>query len=683
MELSKVQQEAADFYKGCCNVIAAAGSGKTATLVTRIVNLIEDHDVDPTNILAITFSKKAKENMIDRLSKIIPEYAKYINIETFHSFGYRIIRKFSQDEFEILDADWKKVKIIEEVMQQLFRVKEPDGREIADILSYISIQKNQMKKTDLSERFGKIYKKYEDYKTKHKQIDFDDMLVKCYELLRMNKVALKFCQEQYQFILADEMQDTNAVQYEMIRLIGDRYKNVFVVGDGLQCWDGNCNVRLKNGIVKKVKELCVGDEVETAYGKKTVFHPITNLSKHTEHEMIEIETASGLKIKTTQTHKYFVSDPYFNDNRWYLYLMYRKDKGYRIGITCGGKTKSIRARVSSEHPERMWILGMFNSQADAGYEEEKLSLKYAIPTNPYFNIGRGIRLTQDGLNNLFSDYGGNGIHLLCDFNMDFNYPNYITQDFQDRNNKFSTVKLTSNLTKNKNLVSYEKNAKKDGFRIRRCFSNFKEAYLYALYLREEVSADMVFERMSADDRRMFNVTCAVNVMPDMEILISQGEKITVDKVVKVKKIECESDVYHVEVEKAGNMIADGIVSHNCIYEWRGSNNQYIMNFDNDWLNTKIIHLNTNYRSSADIIETANRFAQCIPESKHKHYVESIANKGAVEKPHYIRYANAIDEANGIAKKIQEYVDAGYKYKDIAVLTRTNAQLQNFETALHQ
>ena len=152
MELSKVQQEAVDFYEGCCNVIASAGSGKTRVLVNRIVKLIEDYDVEPGKILAITFSKKAKENMVERLTKMIPGYVKFINVETFHSFGFRIVRKFNREDFEILDADWKKVKIIEEILQHYFREKEPDGQEIADILSYISIQKNQMKKPDKNVR---------------------------------------------------------------------------------------------------------------------------------------------------------------------------------------------------------------------------------------------------------------------------------------------------------------------------------------------------------------------------------------------------------------------------------------------------------------------------------------------------------------------------------------------------
>lgn len=355
MELSKVQQEAVDFHKGCCNVIASAGSGKTRVLVNRIVKLIEDYNIDPAKILAITFSKKAKENMVERLTKMIPGYVKFINVETFHSFGFRIVRKFNRDDFEILDADWKKVKIIEEILQHHFKEKEPDGQEIADILSFISIQKNQMKKPDSSTKFGKVYKYYEKYKTEHKQLDFDDMLAKCYEILSTDEKGLQYCQEQYQYILADEMQDTNAVQYEIIRLIGSKHKNVFVVDDPLQN----------------------------------------------------------------------------------------------------------------------------------------------------------------------------------------------------------------------------------------------------------------------------------------------------------------------------------------IFMWRGSDNKFVMNFDEDWPDAKVIHLNKNYRSSQDIVEAANHFAESIPESKHKHYVESVADKGKFEEPCYLRYKDENEEADEIAKKIQAYIKAGYEYKNIAILTRTNAQLQNFETVLYR
>ena len=91
-------------------------------------------------------------------------------------------------------------KIIEEIMQSVYRTKEVDGEEVAEILHYISVQKNQMKKPDTREKFGKFYKKYEDYKSVHNQLDFDDMLTKCYEILVSNEKGLAYCQDKYQFI---------------------------------------------------------------------------------------------------------------------------------------------------------------------------------------------------------------------------------------------------------------------------------------------------------------------------------------------------------------------------------------------------------------------------------------------------------------------------------------------------
>ena len=258
----------------------------------------------------------------------------------------------------------------------MYQTRKVDGRKIADILHYISVQKNQMKKPESSDRYGKIYKKYEKYKAKHNQLDFDDMLIKCYEILKTNEKGLEYCREKYQFILADEMQDTNAVQYAILKLIGLKYKNVFIVDDPLQCWDGENKVLLSDGTTKKVKDLHIGDCVETAYEKTSRFFPITNISSSIKDNAIEIITESGKSIITTRDHKFFAGTPFFSDNTWYLYLMYRKDKGFRLGITSGGLTKHIRARISSEHPERFWIIKQYDNKSSAGFDEELLSLKY-------------------------------------------------------------------------------------------------------------------------------------------------------------------------------------------------------------------------------------------------------------------------------------------------------------------
>ena len=358
MEFSENQKKAIEFYEGCCNVIASAGSGKTSVLVNRICNLVMEHDVDPNKILAITFSKKAKENMMERLERLLPDHYRYLHIETFHSFGYSLIRKFNRISYQILDADWKKIKILEDIYKRLHGVVEVDKSVLADCLRQISMQKNHLqfpneKPNNFDER---IYLEYEKYKRDKHYLDFDDMLTVVYEILRDNEKALSHCQKQYKFILADEMQDTNTAQYEILRLIAQKHQNLYIVSD-----------------------------------------PVQN-----------------------------------------------------------------------------------------------------------------------------------------------------------------------------------------------------------------------------------------------------------------------------------------------IFEWRGSDNKYVLNFDDDWNDVETINLNCNYRSSADIVTLANKFAQTVPESKHKHYVESIANKSFYKAPEYNCYLNEIEEAKKIASKIFAMIQSGsYQYRDFAILARTNAQLVNFESAMHK
>lgn len=246
MEFNDNQKQAISFYKGCCNCIASAGSGKTAVLVHRIENLVMEHDVDPNRILAITFSKKAKENMLKRLENLLPEQYKYLHIETFHSFGYSLIRKFNRCSYKLLDSDWKKRQIIEGILKEMLRVPEVNGNLVAGCLSYISMQKNRLIPPDMKSKKDeeRVYVLYEKYKREHSCIDFDDMLTLADEILAGNEKALGYCQKHYEFILADEMQDTNTAQYRMVQLIAQRHQNVFFVGDPLQEiyeWRGSTN----------------------------------------------------------------------------------------------------------------------------------------------------------------------------------------------------------------------------------------------------------------------------------------------------------------------------------------------------------------------------------------------------------------------------------------------------------
>lgn len=124
-----------------------------------------------------------------------------------------------------------------------------------------------------------------------------------------------------------------------------------------------------------------------------------------------------------------------------------------------------------------------------------------------------------------------------------------------------------------------------------------------------------------------------------------------------------------------------VVGDGCqaIYQFRGGVSKYLLEFDTEWAGADTINLNTNYRCSKDIVNTANELAKYLPESKNKHYVEAIANKKANSKPIYIECNTASEEANIVADEISKLVTGGKKYEDIAILARTNAQLQYFES----
>lgn len=243
VEMNKEQLEAIEFYEGACNVIAAAGSGKSTVIINRVAKLINEHGVQPYNILVVTFGKGAIESLRERLTRIVPDCVEDINIETFHSLCWKIIRKFDAHRYDVIQADWEKVKVIEEAMKQN-GIFQPSGWEVSEMARYISVQKNHLVQPDTGTKEGRIYEAYDRINARNRKVDFDDMLVKCYELLSSYKPALDHFRSLYRFILADEMQDTNTAQYEILKLIGAGTGNVFVVDDPLQNiyeWRGSDN----------------------------------------------------------------------------------------------------------------------------------------------------------------------------------------------------------------------------------------------------------------------------------------------------------------------------------------------------------------------------------------------------------------------------------------------------------
>ncbi len=235
--LNEQQQIAVKHTKGPMLVLAGPGSGKTTVICYRIKNLLEKNLTNEKKLLVITFSKAATLEMKTRFNNLTSHKYPNVMFSTFHAYFYRILRRFTDvSDYKILYDDEKK-QIILNILSGL-KIMVDDAEEVDEIINEIAIVKNELislndfdSKSLTKENFVKVFTTYEQEKIDTKKLDFDDMLSKCYQLFMENKDALKMAQDTFEYILIDEFQDINKVQYECMKLISKTHNNLFAVGD--------------------------------------------------------------------------------------------------------------------------------------------------------------------------------------------------------------------------------------------------------------------------------------------------------------------------------------------------------------------------------------------------------------------------------------------------------------------
>ena len=237
--LNEKQKEAVLHVNGPCLVLAGAGSGKTKVLTTRIANLI-DNGIPSYNILAITFTNKAAKEMRERLEKLVPNNNAFVG--TFHALGVRIIRENApiiglDRNYSIIDSD-DVISIIKKILKE--NGYDPKLNSPSYIRNKISSIKNEMLTDAEIERTfntppdkiaAQVYYEYQNILKRNNSVDFDDLLRLPVKLFMENKDILESYQDRFKYILIDEYQDTNEVQYKLSRLLAEKYQNIFIVGD--------------------------------------------------------------------------------------------------------------------------------------------------------------------------------------------------------------------------------------------------------------------------------------------------------------------------------------------------------------------------------------------------------------------------------------------------------------------
>ncbi|MGN0401130.1 MAG: DNA helicase PcrA [Acetatifactor sp.] len=241
--LNKEQKEGVLNTDGPLLILAGAGSGKTRCLTHRIAYLIDEMGVKPWNILAITFTNKAAGEMRERVDRLVGFGADQVWVSTFHSMCVRILRRhidllgFDTD-FTIYDTDDQKT-----VMKGICKRLNIDSKMYKEraLLSTISSLKDSLisvreYELEAAGDYGKavyarVYREYQETLQKNNALDFDDLIVKTVELFQSRPEVLDYYQERFRYIMVDEYQDTNTAQFELVRLLADKYRNLCVVGD--------------------------------------------------------------------------------------------------------------------------------------------------------------------------------------------------------------------------------------------------------------------------------------------------------------------------------------------------------------------------------------------------------------------------------------------------------------------
>lgn len=311
--LNERQREAVVTTEGPILIIAGAGSGKTRVLTTKVAYLVQEKKVNPSHILAITFTNKAAKEMKDRVIGMLGSIAYTIPISTFHSFGLQLIKENYEElgykpNFTIMDSD-DTLTIIKKIIKELgYDPKEYNPKAIRN---KISGAKNELMDAKEYEKYAattyeevvvKVYERYQKKLKANNSFDFDDLLMKPIELFQSHPEILKKYQERFEYILIDEYQDTNQAQYMLTKMLSAKYKNICVVGDDSQAiyaWRGANYKNILNfeKDFKDTKVILLEENYRSTQNILNVANNIIKNNKQKKEKNLWTSNEEGVKIK--------------------------------------------------------------------------------------------------------------------------------------------------------------------------------------------------------------------------------------------------------------------------------------------------------------------------------------------------------------------------------------------------
>lgn len=637
--LNPDQQEAVKHIKGPALVTATAGSGKTRVIVSRAQNMILE-GIDPSKILLTTFTNKAANEMKQRIVKAVGDIGNNITVGTFHSICNKILRTYAEKinynrYFTILDESES-----DKIIEKLCKKYELEKKFLKNFISYnkchyiLPSMAIKRADNDTNRKMATCYQLYQETLKNQMSMDFDDLLLNTVILLENNPDVKRQINNKWEYISADENQDSSDLDAKLLELLAGEKQNIFLVGDDYQCLTPDTLISTEYGS-KRIDELKEDDNILVASGRgKTTIAPIDSISVNdVNKEIIKIVTQSGKTLKLTPEHILFSKIEPLED-KYYVYLMYRKDKGYRIGRTSSirnrksKKTNGFEVRLNQERGEKIWLLESLSCLEESIYYEQYYSYKYGIPQ--YRFESEGVALSQNGIDKLFAsiDTNSRAEQLLHDKGLFLEYPHHTPQAttrfnrdtkrimfnmFGEKRKGYEARHTINICCKDENFFNLSKEIlnrgykKDDYYMIKKASLNYDELMEDVNLLEEKINNSYNYNidynaRLTLKDKN-YKLTPASNIMKDFIVCVKdENNEIVEEKVTSVEKFNYNGKVYDLNINNYRNYIANGIVVHNCIYGFRGSNIENILNLQKKYPNIKIYNLGINYRSTNTIIE---------------------------------------------------------------------------------
>ncbi len=714
-DLNPSQRAAALHLNGPALVVAGAGSGKTATVVRRIAHLMEAHGVFPNEIFAVTFTNKAAAEMKERVVKLVGVQGEQIWVTTFHSAGVRILRAYGEfvglkSGFVIYD-DGDQLDVIKAALEGIPSAGEYNPRYLRGIID--RAKSNLWTPEDMAREGDEWmagmprdvavegYRRYQNGMRRVNAIDFGDLLVLTVKLFRDHPEILEKVQSKSVFVHVDEYQDTNKAQYEMTRLLSEKYGNLLVVGDPDQCLPIGTRVMTPTGC-KPIEAILEGEQVLGTGASGTLIPSQVSFVKrgHYKGDLFVLRTG-GRTLRGTP-HHLTLARMTMQPGKYYVYLMYRADRGYRIGLTKSVRSGDERTdqhgflvRMNQEHADKLWILSVCDSLEEAAFQEAFFAAKYGLPMALFHGVGRNLKMTEAHLKRLFDtlDTSGAAARLMRDLELHPEFPHHRPQNgarrqslnlvmFQDFRNGpvgYHRIQWCSNREdiaqrlRDEGLPVRDNGKGKAGYRIEMSRKEYPEALEIAKRIAE--IGGMEIQRRAQVNGVMYAFTPLSHLRSGMQVLTTQGGELLEAPLECLEREPYDGPVYDLEVQPTHTYLAEGILVHNSIYKFRGADIQNILDFQNDYPNAAIYRLEENYRSNARVLYIANKLIEQNAERLEK-ILRPVKPEG--EPVRFYRAPDHRAEAEFVASRIEHLHGMGVSYSRMAILYRTNAQSRVLE-----